>query len=519
MKKSFVVILLPAVAALTGLGMLHVIVPDYLTLQGFPLDDAWIHAVYARELSRTGLLAYNPGLPATGETSPLWAVILSVPHHLGDVSTVVAAAKIVGFALHAASAALIALVVLSSGGSKWLAVLAGSIVGLHPDLIAASVSGMEVPLATLAGGFVAYATVRRSARLAAIAGTVAFLARPETAVFAVLLPLVYSMRCGYQKCLPITGAALAGSVAALVCVAIRNTMVSGMPLPATFYAKTNLSSPISVAWQHVGFTQVFASMPVVGVPAILAAIATVSTLVLIRAQTSEPAHLGAALALSGLAFCAVSFSLVRPLDPPTFYHQRYVLPAVAPILAAIPLLTFELSARRTGYAVLVRSVVIVLILVSLVTMAPSRFRRLSNDARNIDDVQVAFGRALSHAQPSESAWVADAGATRYFGAPFIVDLMALNTPELLTADAQAFLDRHPPRYLDAFSNWSVITLADGGDAPRQSFSPSTPYTVTSFSSMGYHALVSCEPPGRRGVVTVRQRAFSFRCAGQELSRR
>ena len=54
--------------------MLQLAAPRYLLQQGFPLDDAWIHAVYAREVARNGTLAYNPGVPATGETAPLWAL-------------------------------------------------------------------------------------------------------------------------------------------------------------------------------------------------------------------------------------------------------------------------------------------------------------------------------------------------------------------------------------------------------------------------------------------------------------
>ena len=45
-------------------------------LQGLPLDDAWIHLVYARSLAAWHGFAYNPGQLETGSTSPLWAVLL-----------------------------------------------------------------------------------------------------------------------------------------------------------------------------------------------------------------------------------------------------------------------------------------------------------------------------------------------------------------------------------------------------------------------------------------------------------
>ena len=47
--------------------------------------------------------------------------------------------------------------------------------------------------------------------------------------------------------------------------------------------------------------------------------------------------------------CRVLCDLVRPratVDPPAFYHQRYVLPALLPIVAALPLLAHEMLAWR-----------------------------------------------------------------------------------------------------------------------------------------------------------------------------
>ena len=52
-----------------------------LTLREFPLDDAWIHQVYARSLVRDAALAYNPGTPEAGFSSLLW-LLASVPAQL-----------------------------------------------------------------------------------------------------------------------------------------------------------------------------------------------------------------------------------------------------------------------------------------------------------------------------------------------------------------------------------------------------------------------------------------------------
>lgn len=45
---------------------------------GFPLDDAWIHQVYARNLGTHLEFSFFEGQPSAGSTSPLWAMLLAV---------------------------------------------------------------------------------------------------------------------------------------------------------------------------------------------------------------------------------------------------------------------------------------------------------------------------------------------------------------------------------------------------------------------------------------------------------
>ncbi|MCI0476645.1 MAG: hypothetical protein L0Y55_10390, partial [Anaerolineales bacterium] len=49
---------------------------------GFPLDDAWIHQVYARNLATRGEFAFFAGQPSAGSTSPLWTILLSLGYLL-----------------------------------------------------------------------------------------------------------------------------------------------------------------------------------------------------------------------------------------------------------------------------------------------------------------------------------------------------------------------------------------------------------------------------------------------------
>jgi len=74
--------LLASVSALSLLGFIYTSV-NYFRL-GFPLDDAWIHQTYARNLALSGEWAFQQGIPSAGSTSPLWSGILSIGYLLGS---------------------------------------------------------------------------------------------------------------------------------------------------------------------------------------------------------------------------------------------------------------------------------------------------------------------------------------------------------------------------------------------------------------------------------------------------
>ena len=44
---------------------------------GVPLDDAWIHYQFARNLAQGDGFSYNPGEPTPGSTAPLWTLMLA----------------------------------------------------------------------------------------------------------------------------------------------------------------------------------------------------------------------------------------------------------------------------------------------------------------------------------------------------------------------------------------------------------------------------------------------------------
>ncbi|MDG2148589.1 MAG: hypothetical protein P8N09_03600 [Planctomycetota bacterium] len=52
---------------------------------GFPLDDTWLHMVYARSFGTGQGFAFNEGQLETGVTAPLWTAILAVPVTISDL--------------------------------------------------------------------------------------------------------------------------------------------------------------------------------------------------------------------------------------------------------------------------------------------------------------------------------------------------------------------------------------------------------------------------------------------------
>lgn len=121
---------------------LYLILPTFIGNLGFPLDDAWIHQTYARNLWQTGRWEYVPGVVSAGSTAPLWTILLAIGYGLG-----------LPYLLWAYVLGAIALFFLGLGGMRlWLALwprraeqrwFVGVALVLTWQLVFAAASGME----------------------------------------------------------------------------------------------------------------------------------------------------------------------------------------------------------------------------------------------------------------------------------------------------------------------------------------------------------------------------------------
>ena len=406
-----------------GLEVTLLVAPHLLEL-GFPLDDAWIHSVYAREIAHSFMYAYNPGTPATGTTSQLWPLLLAPLQWLApSYHAYTAFAKILGFVLHFIASVWLADTLArrpapsnQRGRCVMEGATAGALVALHPDLVAASLSGMEIALAEVIVVFTLRSALFGGRRVVlALVGLLAFLSRPELALVAVLLPVFLAVQRGWREAFRAGLPSAGGAVLGVAAMALRNLGVSGMPLPATFYAK--VGGPGSSTWSSLydGFVELCDRIVVVDSGLVLVAVFVLSVYSLgslLRHNRAEP-DLGAACGLTGLIFIAVSFVLIPPIDPDAFYHQRYVLPGVMILVAGLPSLAFgtmalaRLDSRQKRRVLGIAGFVL---LASFAIDYPTRIGHLENDCKNIDDVQVRVGELMGELGPDTVLWTADAGA-------------------------------------------------------------------------------------------------------------
>ncbi len=462
-------------------------------LAGFPLDDAWIHQTYARNLAQTGQLAYLPGQPSAGSTSPAWSFILSVAYLLGIDYKLWA--YLIGSLSLAATACLAYRLFLRLAPPRSptaeegkprprAALLAGLLCAVEWHLVWASVSGMETILFTaLSLGLLEYyfghvaavsgpnacagcpcrpcagclcrpsnghgpsgepasvhkeQTVVRAVGIGLLAG-VLVLTRPEGAVLAgmVLLAMIGlpwpSTRSELRLRL------LAAVVAAVAMLAVLspyfafNLRTSGTIFPNTFYAKQaeyQAELPIwTRLWQVLSPT--LAGAQVLLVPGFVYSI--YSLLSRPRGQRRWPAIVPVVWWLAILGLYAVRL-------PVGYQHGRYTMPSI-PLLILYGVWGTAAMLRPRSPRLRVR-VLSRVVPAAIAILAVLFWWRGANAYRDdvgfIEGEMVAVARWLGEqTAPGDLIAVHDIGAIGYLIDRPLLDLAGLITPEVIPFIADA----------------------------------------------------------------------------------
>jgi hypothetical protein len=480
-------------------------------LVGFPLDDAWIHLVYARGLVTEGGFHYNPGVPEAGMTSPLWVVLLApvfaIVRSFGATAVVVGA-KSLSLACGLAGTVLVSRLARSLGLGAMASGLAALLFAIDPSLTFSRAAGMEVPLFVALVLATLLAAVRGRWLRAGIVQGLAIVARPEGVL---LVPFVVFLLA--RSASPRTPRRMALAAACALAPALLYSgfclHATGAPLPNTFYAKFHAGNPLSVETLVQGWSDyVHGNLPyfTLEIGTLLLLIGTVD--VVRRAGVAGAATLGAFLALFVGTLASRDFGAGH-----YHYWERWLIPSFPGLLIAMASglgvlcsgrealrwLMPEKDRRRgakgerrseapaapakpsrAGIALAV--VAGVLLLAAWPRTLIDRAHMFAWNCQNIDEVDVALGRWVDANLPKDAVIaVNDAGALRYFGRRVTIDLVGLNDHRIRRALAehrglQLLSDSHVG-WLVIFPSWFPELVAMLGVEPvHEARSPH--YTVS-----------------------------------------
>jgi hypothetical protein len=405
--------------------------------EAFPLDDAWIHRVYARSLAWGHGFAYNDGVQEAGSTSPLWAMISAPVHWLEPalgVGWVVVAVKLLGAALGALSVAAVYRLARLLCGAAWPAALAAALFAGEPVLLFGALSGMEVVLVVSLWLWLLVALHAERWRLAAVLFGLLPIARPEGILLVALCIVVLAIQRRRRFLALITPWSVLWSVLPTASWIAFCELATGHPLPNTYYLKAggavgyqSLATAVALLAQH-GWARTY----------VLSLVGAVALLAWCLRHRAHRATL-ALLVLGSLAF-VVAVVMTRSFLPLGYYWTRWTDPGVLGVAAAGALgialglyaLTTAGLARRVQLAAIGAIVLVVLAaLPRLLGSIAERAARLGSDGRVIERMNVEPGRWIAAHTPAAAVLgVNDAGALRYFGARETVDLIGLNAADV-----------------------------------------------------------------------------------------
>ena len=502
MRAAIVAVLL---AAASALGVALVVASSYVLAPSLPLDDAWAIAASGRTLATEGRLVGGGDAPSSPPAFPLWAALSSVPHLIGwSADGAVVAIKLVGFTLHVAAAVVLLLALCTGAGPSPERVLGPLLVAFHPDLVSASLSGIETPLAALLAAGLVWASRRAPAWAYGALALVAPLARPELAPLALVLPLAW-MRDDRPRACGLLAAGLAGSAVSFGLMALSRVPLSAPLFPTVVYA------PAIGGVLHreaFGFDRVLGQIPVVDSGLLLVAAALAAAWLVGTSRATPSERSAACVMLGGLAVCAASFAFLPAIVPTAFVAQRSALPALPLLVGAMPILLYA-GARSLlpPRALLAARVLVPLVLLSSEAVdAPARYWQLANDARNVDETQVAMALALERDHAGRVVWTTGgSGAVRYWSRARVVEV---------GGSAPATPDRPRPDFVEIVPGRSSIQGPGAHELRALAFRTTTPDTVDGTNHAARERyLVACVDGTSTLELRAGGQALRFPCPG------
>lgn len=464
-------------AALAALSLAGYLAVSELTFRvGFPLDDAWIHQTYARNLALHGEWAYWPGEPSAGSTAPLWSLLLAGGFGLRLGPYVWA--YLAGWLCLAGLAWMgrAAFAVLNPQRSGW-AFWAGIFLVFEYHLVWAAGSGMETALFALVVMVVLNELLQENPGWARIGWWVgiAVWTRPDgiTLLGPAMMVLLMMNEIGWRKRLAACGKLSVGVVVLVGLYLVFNLSLAGDWLPNTFFAK---QAEYAIYREFPLIRRVAAQMmlPLIGAGALL-----LPGLLFIFNQAVRQRRWAVLAGILWLGGYLLMYALRLPV---TYQHGRYIIPAM-PVYFIWALAGLSVwvqpQAPRAWKRALSQGWIIALGAALLVFWGIGA-KAYGQDVAVIESEMVDTARWVSqNTDPQALVAAHDIGALGYFGERHLLDLAGLVSPEVIPfirdeARLKSFLDERQAEYLVTFPNWypELVTHGRALFSTQATFSPS-----------------------------------------------
>ena len=421
---------------------------------GFPLDDAWIHQTYARNLALSGEWSFIPGRISAGSTSPLWSLLLAPGFwlRLGPYLWTFG----LGWLLLAGLAAIAAITFQKLAPQRahfyWLAAL---LILFEWHLVWAAGSGME----TLLFGLIVLLALSRLLNAStswlgfgALVGISAWVRPDGITLLGPALMVIVLKRDEWTRKLRVALELIFGFILLFIPYLAFNQTLAGSWWPNTFFAK---QAEYAILRQQSILVRYLseAELPLIGVGVVLLP-GFIYRLWLAVKRKEWGLIAGALWFLGYLGIYAWRL-------PVTYQHGRYVIPAMpvyllwsfAGVLEMIDLQAPQMFQRIVGRAW------VLLVAAVLLGFWFLGARSYAMDVGFIESQMVDTAQWVSQNTPADALIaVHDIGAMGYFGNRDLVDLAGLVSPEVVPfirdeGRLAQYLDHKEVSYLVTFPDW------------------------------------------------------------------
>lgn len=434
--------------------IVYVLVSHFVYRIGYPLDDAWIHQTYARNLVVFGRWIYANNEQSAGSTSLLWTILLALGyllqiHYLfwtfliGWISLyflAIISMKIISF--------------LQSCKGKY-DYLVGILIIFEWHLVWAGLSGMETLLFSLIVLIVIFLLITRNNNWFLIGLTVgvSFWIRPDgiTLLGPVLFVLIFDDGVFKEKIEKLVKM-LAGLLLFILPYFLIMTMMNGSILPNTFFAKQFEYQELKKQVLYIRFINQM-KVPLVGAGLILLPGFLIT---FVQSIINKKWH------ILGASFWILGYLLLFAMRlPVTYQHGRYVMPVIPVyfVLSFFGVLNFSSRVKNIPWRKLSLFAWTILLTCILFAFWILGARSFSLDVAIIETEMVETAKWISqNLEPDSLIAAHDIGALGYFSNRKILDLAGLITPDVIPfirdeKKLSLYLELNNVDYLMTFPGW------------------------------------------------------------------